>query len=116
MSRRNHYEPAYGVVRLRWQRGEPPRSPLPVLCEVWRSSLSVESYMPGDRPRVNVNARIELRSWDSETSQWRVATYRGKSEPVEPGEVRRYATLPMRSWSSVVKLDGWEPDSADGAR
>lgn len=108
MSRRNHYESAFGVCPLQWQRGEPDRERGPVVVEVWRPDLVIDEYTPGTLPTVRVHAQLEVRVWVEDQKSWQRIDYRGRLVAPPAGDVRRWAELPHRWWSATVKLDGWD--------
>lgn len=105
---RNRYDDAFGVVRIKWVKGEPERTPYVVLCEVWEPTLLI-AYEPDTKPRVSVSAHIEARVYKD--NAWRRIGYNGSLFLVEgDGQVRRHATLVPRSWFGTVALDGWSKE------
>jgi hypothetical protein len=107
MSKRNRYREAFGVVGLRWRRGDPPPGEA-VLCEVWRADLSIPSWGAGKMPRIGVAARLEARCWDGQ--RWRALGPSGLYDPT-PGTVRRWASLGRRWWHGTLTLDGWNEET-----
>jgi hypothetical protein len=105
MSKR--YEDAFGVVPLTWHYGEPtaPLTGQLVLVEVWRAETNVRNT-EARKPRVQVEARLELRFWDG--SSWQLVGWSARTSAPTAGAIRRYA-YPGRSrtWSTTVVVEGW---------
>jgi hypothetical protein len=100
----NKYEDAFGVLRLRWEYGEPEdRIYGPYVVELWRTGLST---WEARKPEVTVDATLEVRiSVNGETKA--LAHHGALVEPRE-GTVRRWARLVRgRNWRGNVKIDGW---------
>lgn len=103
---RNKYDDAHGVVRMRWEHGEPssPVSGQLFVCEVWRASTRLLNSEP-TKPRINVEARQEVRMWAD--GAWKTVGWNGVIRQSEPGEVRRHTRLFARNHYMTVTLDGW---------
>lgn len=105
---RNRYDDAFGVARIRWQRDEPDNSGSPVLVEVWRPTVDGLIYESPTKPRVIISARVEMRVFKD--SKWWTVGWGGDLSPSAPGQIRRWALLPWRTWSQTITLDGWRKE------
>lgn len=102
---RARYDDAFGVVPLKWRRGQPSSDTgRVVLVEVWRAFTDIEFTEP-TKPRISVSASLEF--WVRRDDEWMVLGFRGAMVAAEPGEVRRHAFTDSRSWSATIALDGW---------
>ncbi len=101
---RNSYQPAAGVLALDWRHGEAPRATLPMLVEVWSSTI--EAGLTVEKTPIFISARFEIRFYDG--SQWQTITRSGEITPSDDATVRRWAWLGnTREWRKSITLDGW---------
>lgn len=104
---RNRYDDAFGVLRMRWNAGEPPTSQGELfLCEVW-VSRTIINRSEGPKPQVVVDARREVRYLDG--GRWKVLRWSGEIDDAGAGEVRRYTRVAhSRAWGATIALEGWD--------
>jgi hypothetical protein len=109
MPRRNHYTDGYGVLDFEWHAAddpEPPRDRGIVLVETWKPRLSFWELF---KPRVLVDARLELWVHRHVTGWHRIQSDGGLEPLAELPKIRRWA-LPYasRTWEGTVALGGWK--------
>lgn len=97
---KRRYLEAFGVVAPVWKMGEPSNTLMPVLCEVWRSELTI-SHDPAQKPQVRITAQLEMRV------DGKVVGYKGAMESPRPGTVRRYAALGSHHQYLTMTVDRW---------
>lgn len=97
---RNRYLEAFGVVAPVWHQGNPPIERSPIVCEVWRSELTAHMDTP-TKPQVRISASLEVRI------AGQVVGWDGKMENPQPGIVRRWFRMAVRSQYVTVTIDRW---------